>query len=76
MRELQCDSCESLNVERIRNTFDHVGEITQIRCKNCSSESQTYTSYHECRVCGCSWFNACPNGCYWVEEWLCSNCVS
>jgi len=29
----------------------------------------------KCRVCGCTWFNACPGGCYWVEEDLCSNCA-
>ena len=28
-----------------------------------------------CRVCGCSEFNACEGGCYWVEEDLCSACV-
>lgn len=29
----------------------------------------------KCRVCGCTWDNACPGGCYWVEEDLCSRCV-
>lgn len=28
-----------------------------------------------CRVCGCSQFRACPGGCYWVEDDLCSACV-
>ena len=28
-----------------------------------------------CRVCGCTQNNACPGGCYWVEEDLCSACV-
>lgn len=28
-----------------------------------------------CRICGCTWNNACPGGCYWVEEDLCSACV-
>ena len=31
-----------------------------------------------CRVCGCTWNNACvtENGpCHWVEEVLCSACV-
>ncbi|MDD4566090.1 MAG: hypothetical protein PHE79_11530 [Eubacteriales bacterium] len=27
-----------------------------------------------CRVCGCTQDNACPGGCYWVEEDLCSAC--
>lgn len=28
-----------------------------------------------CRICGCTDDNACPGGCYWVEEDLCSECV-
>lgn len=29
----------------------------------------------KCRVCGCTWNNACEGSCYWVEEDLCSKCV-
>jgi hypothetical protein len=29
-----------------------------------------------CRICGCSEYNACENGCFWVEEDLCSECVN
>lgn len=28
-----------------------------------------------CRVCGCTWENACLGGCYWVESDLCSQCT-
>ena len=28
-----------------------------------------------CRVCGCTENNACDEGCWWVEEDLCSSCV-
>lgn len=28
-----------------------------------------------CRVCGCTWENACPGGCYWIEQDLCSECA-
>lgn len=28
-----------------------------------------------CRVCGCTWNDACQGGCHWVEENLCSQCV-
>lgn len=28
-----------------------------------------------CRVCGCTWNNACHGGCSWVEPDLCSECV-
>ncbi len=29
-----------------------------------------------CRVCGCTDNNACPGGCYWVEDDLCSKCAA
>jgi hypothetical protein len=29
-----------------------------------------------CRVCGCSEKNACKGGCYWIEQDLCSSCMS
>ena len=29
----------------------------------------------KCRVCGCTQDHACPGGCYWVEEDLCSACA-
>lgn len=29
----------------------------------------------KCRVCGCTDFHACPGGCYWVEDDLCSRCA-
>lgn len=28
-----------------------------------------------CRVCGCTWNNACESGCYWIEPDLCSMCA-
>ena len=29
-----------------------------------------------CRVCGCSYFDPCEEGCWWVESDLCSACVT
>lgn len=29
----------------------------------------------KCRVCGCTDNNACPGGCYWEEQDLCSKCA-
>lgn len=29
----------------------------------------------KCRICGCTWDNACEGGCHWVEPDLCSNCI-
>ena len=31
-------------------------------------------SQQKCRVCGCTQNRACPGGCHWVEEDLCSAC--
>jgi len=28
-----------------------------------------------CRVCGCTWNNACEGSCYWHEPDLCSTCI-
>lgn len=28
----------------------------------------------QCRVCGCTYLDACPGGCSWVESDLCSRC--
>ncbi len=33
------------------------------------------TSERKCRVCGCTDAKACPGGCYWVEDDLCSTCA-
>ena len=33
------------------------------------------TGISRCRACGCTDMNACPEGCYWVEPDLCSECV-
>lgn len=32
-------------------------------------------TYGCCRECGCTDGQACPGGCYWVEEDLCSSCA-
>ena len=29
----------------------------------------------ECRICGCTQYNACEDGCYWVTDDLCSQCA-
>lgn len=31
-------------------------------------------SERRCRICGCTQFNACRGGCWWVADDLCSNC--
>lgn len=29
----------------------------------------------KCRICGCTQFNGCPGGCYWITDDLCSHCL-
>lgn len=40
--------------------------------------NQDYTSIHKpkqkCRICGCDDDHACKDGCFWVENDLCSQC--
>ncbi len=33
-----------------------------------------YGDERRCRICKCTQYNPCPEGCYWVEEDLCSSC--
>lgn len=54
--------------------FDYAGATTW------SKESGFENGFAEieprkCRVCGCIDYDACPGGCYWVEEDLCNRCV-
>lgn len=34
------------------------------------------TKVRICRKCGCTEYRACEGSCYWVEEDLCSSCIS
>lgn len=38
-------------------------------------EVEESKSVRTCRVCGCTDYQACPGGCHWVEDDLCSSCV-
>ncbi len=38
-------------------------------------EEEKEEGEQKCRVCGCTQYNACEDGCYWVEEDLCSKCA-
>ena len=35
----------------------------------------SFLKERKCRVCGCTDVCACPGGCYWVEDDLCSDCI-
>jgi hypothetical protein len=38
-------------------------------------EDEVLFDEQKCRVCGCTYSNGCPGGCYWVEDDLCSRCA-
>lgn len=38
-------------------------------------DSEDEEDEQTCRVCGCTWDNACEGGCYWVDDDLCSSCA-
>ncbi|MGL5257659.1 MAG: hypothetical protein ACRC76_11510 [Proteocatella sp.] len=37
--------------------------------------SKGYKDKRKCRICGCTTLHACPGGCYWVADNLCSQCL-
>lgn len=55
-----------MNVEMLENIEKLKKEYPELTDK--------YFSW-KCKVCGCTWDNPCPDGCYWVEENLCSSCI-
>jgi len=50
----------------------------EVRAENvvCIKKGSVFLTavFRSCRVCGCTDYCACPGGCYWVEDDLCSNC--
>lgn len=39
------------------------------------SVGKSETAVRACRVCGCTDFQACEGGCWWVAVDLCSSCA-
>ena len=52
-----------------------LGVVRKQPQKNCDWWPIRFAQAQKCRVCGCSEYNACPGGCYWVEDDLCSKCA-
>ena len=61
--DLVVDGLITINLEIQVDTLEEL--IEEVSCLDAP----------RCRVCGCTDDNACPGGCYWVEEDLCSECV-
>jgi hypothetical protein len=54
----------------------HNDSIYNITTTAIFDEYKTKEQIVKCRVCGCTDNKACPGGCYWVENDLCSQCKS
>ena len=69
---------EISGIEEIHNYLDTVFLREKLSIKKSTLQSTGEITIHDgekkCRVCGCDWFRACPGGCYWVEDDLCSRC--
>lgn len=55
-------------------TGNGIGKATVEKIREFARE-EGYITVRTCRICGCTDDHACPGGCYWVEEDLCSECV-
>lgn len=71
-----CESCNGVTV------CADCGIDLDCACPECGgmmkdeNEDEPLFDVVRCRECGCTWDNACPGGCYWVEEDLCSRCAA
>lgn len=62
---------ENLIKNKLINAFVKIGKDKEDAIKEVSKRMN-----RKCRICGCSELHGCQNGCYWVEEDLCSSCVN
>lgn len=72
MNRFICTSCGRFSYSEVS-----IEEARDDRCPHpgCGGQVIPAPENQKCRVCGCTWDNACPGGCYWVEPDLCSACV-
>lgn len=63
--------------ELIDKFFSAIEAVSDERFEDNELEDTDFEEKDEqkCRVCGCTWDNACEGGCYWVEDDLCSKCA-
>ena len=76
-----CGKCEDC----LETAMDVCGKISDGSCSMAGTEQCDWECPFSldsdadddaiCRRCGCSDSIACENGCYWIEDDLCSECV-
>lgn len=61
-------------------TFQWLIDIREDRGEKINQTSRVHYVHDTCRVCGCTEYNACQGGCYWIAKRgkysLCSECGS
>lgn len=71
---------ELYTIEEIHSQLDLALLEEGIKIKKSTLLSNDEECIHDgdqkCRVCGCDFFHACPGGCWWIEDDLCSSCDS
>ena len=65
---------EAMGIE-VTKTLELVGTQLEWPPLNVTYQVALAGIERKCRVCGCTWANGCRNGCWWVENTLCSNCI-
>lgn len=65
-----------VDIDHAPDTDRNIGiEISMEVSESGPLENLVEVDEQKCRVCGCAWDHACEDGCYWVEDDLCSKCV-
>ena len=71
---------ELYSIENLHSKLDVVLLEEGIKIEKSTLLSNDEECIHDgnqkCRVCGCDFFHACPGGCWWIEDDLCSRCDS
>lgn len=75
-------NCEVTNIRRLFATLLHYQRLIVVMGEDpdfnlplrVSRNGIAYLFERRCRECGCTDHDACPGGCYWVEQDLCSQC--
>lgn len=67
------ENCEDPKFEKISTSIGVVRKFINQYKKN--SDDESIFDIRTCKECGCTDLHACPGGCHWVTDDLCSNCV-
>lgn len=72
--DYKVETCPEAMGVNITQTLANAGIVLEWPPETVAYQVALAAKERKCRVCGCTWNNACEGGCYWVEENLCSSC--